>query len=418
MSVRPLSLLPSLAVGVFLAAASSAASGEKWEIAPGRMEISGRMSAEGFAFPRSGRQSGQSRSDLSIAAEPELFIEWQGGRKRLTLAPYARADQRDDRRTDFDLREFHVQFVEDDWDLKIGIGKVHWGVTEARHVVDIVNQSDIAAETDGDAKLGQPMVNLNLHRDWGSLGLFVLPGFRERTFPGRDGRLRTSPRPDTELDATFESGAGASHVDFAARWSHAIGDFDLAVSQFWGTSREPVFEIGVNAGGEVVLIPRYDIIGQTGIELQYTKGATLWKGEAFFRTGQLEDFVALDAGFEHTLTGVFATAADIGLLGEYVYESRPRTRSDGKHYFNYQNNDIMIGLRLTLNDMDNTEGLITASFDLDSSAKFISLELSRRLNDRFKARLEGTILTGLSADEPLFSVRDDDFVRLILEYYF
>ena len=409
-------LLPPLVAGLLVAAAAGAGA-EKWNISPGRFELSGHVAVEAFAFPEAGMQSGQSRSDVSVSAKPELYAEWQDGRKRLVLVPFLRLDQRDDERTKFDLREFHVQMVEDGWDLKVGIGKVFWGVTEALHVVDIVNQSDIAERSDGDAKLGQPMVNFNLHRDWGSLGLFVLPGFRERTFTGKDGRPRTTPRPDTDVDATYDSGARRRHVDFAVRWSQALGDLDFAVSQFYGTSREPVFERGTNPGGESVFIPRYDIIAQTGFELQYTTNGTLWKGEAFFRTGQLDDFVALDVGFEHTVVGLIG-AADIGLLVEYIYQSRPLNRSDGKFYFNSLSNDIMVGVRFTLNDVDAFEGLITATFDLESSAKFISAEFSRRIGDALKVKLEGSILSGLPADEPLFSMREDDFLRVALEYYF
>lgn len=418
MALRPTISLTVLLAGLLLMAGAASAGGKKWQITPGKIEVSGNVSVEGFFVPEAGMQSGQTRTDLSVAAEPEFYMQWQGGRKRFLISPYLRLDQRDDERTAFDLREAYIQLVENAWDVKVGVGKVFWGVTEARHLVDIVNQTDLAAEWDGDAKLGQPMVNLNFHNGWGSLGLFVLPGFRERTFPGRDGRQRTTPRPDTDVDATYESGAKRRHVDVAARWAHTFGDLDLALSQFYGTSRDPLFTSGTNAGGESVLIPHYEIIGQTGLELLYARGNTLWKGEAFYRTGQLENFVALDAGLEHTLTGAFGSTADVGLLAEYLYESRPLGASEGKTYLNSLSNDVMIGMRLTLNDADSTEGLVTATFDLQTSAKFFTAEFSRRIGQSFKARLEGRILSGLAADAPLYSMREDDFVRLALEYHF
>ena len=112
------------------------------------------------------------------------------------------------------------------------------------------------------------------------------------------------------------------------------------------------------------------------------------------------------------------SAADVGLLAEYLYESRPLGASGGKTYLNSLSNDVMVGLRLTLNDADSTEGLVTATFDLQTSAKFFTAEFSRRIGRSFKARLEGRILSGLAADEPVFSMREDDFVRLALEYHF
>ena len=45
---------------------------------------------------------------------------------------------------------------------------------------DIVNQSDTLEDIDEEDKLGQPMINLDVQKDWGRLDLFVLPSFRER----------------------------------------------------------------------------------------------------------------------------------------------------------------------------------------------------------------------------------------------
>ena len=56
-------------------------------------------------------------------------------------------------------------------------------------------------ELDQEEKLGQPMINLALIRDWGTVGLFVLPGFRERTFAGVHGRPRIIPRVEKNLTA-------------------------------------------------------------------------------------------------------------------------------------------------------------------------------------------------------------------------
>ena len=51
-----------------------------------------------------------------------------------------------------------------------------WGVTESQHLVDVVNQTDLVENPDGEEKLGQLMVNLTVARSWGTLNLFVAPG--------------------------------------------------------------------------------------------------------------------------------------------------------------------------------------------------------------------------------------------------
>ena len=129
-------------------------------------------------------------------------------------------------------------YLENDWTLFAGAGKVFWGKTEAHHLVDIINQTDSVEDIDTEDKLGQPMINLTLERDWGALDLFFLPYFRERTHPGERARLRGA-FPVLE-NAVYTSGAGRGHPDFAVRWSYFTNSLDLAVSAFRGTSREPL----------------------------------------------------------------------------------------------------------------------------------------------------------------------------------
>ena len=104
------------------------------------------------------------------------------------LILFGRVDQHDRNRTHGDIREAFFELFFDEWTLGFGIHKVFWGVTESRHLVDIINQTDLVENTDGEDKLGQPMLNLALIGDYGTVDLFVLPYFRERTFAGADGR--------------------------------------------------------------------------------------------------------------------------------------------------------------------------------------------------------------------------------------
>ena len=87
--------------------------------------------------------------------------------------------------------------VFDESELRVGLRKVFWGVTESQHLVDIINQTDLVESLDGEEKLGQPMINYALINDWGTLDLYLLPYFRERTFSGINGRLRSSLYVDT-----------------------------------------------------------------------------------------------------------------------------------------------------------------------------------------------------------------------------
>lgn len=95
---------------------------------------------------------------------------------------------------------------------------------------------------------------LALVRHWGTVTLFALPRFRERTFPGRKGRLRGELPVDTD-QSSYESSLEEWHPDFAVRWTHTLGDWDIGLAHFADTSCEPRFLPGMDRSGRAVLPP-------------------------------------------------------------------------------------------------------------------------------------------------------------------
>jgi hypothetical protein len=405
---------------IFVAAfaAASPAHAADWRIT-GFGALESRLFVQGAAPPvtlPAGRVfPADHDTSQSVVLQPEFSTTWNDRRDAFSFVPFVRLDQRDDERTHVDIRELTWLRAGRTWELRAGIRKVFWGVTESRHLVDIINQTDQVENIDGEDKLGQPMVNLALIRDWGTVDLFVMPYFRERTFAGEDGRLRAVPRVEADR-ARYESGAEENHVDVAARWSHYIGNWDIGVSYFRGTSREPRLVPDRTAAGETVLAPVYDQIRQAGIDLQYTRGSWLWKLEGIHRSGHegegADDFIAAVGGFEYTFYGLFDSAMDLGVLAEYLYDDRsgaPGTPFD---------DDLFTGLRLTLNDAQSTETLVGCVSDLDTSARFCSAEASRRFGDSWVLSLEARVFMDVPRADPLFNLRRDDYLQLELAYHF
>lgn len=380
----------------------------------GEFDFSGFVSSELRAYPYSPAFDEQFDGPLapSIVLQPEFRYRWNDGDDRFTFVPFARADAGDDQRTHVDLRELNWVHLADDWDLLLGVSKVFWGVAESRHLVDIVNQTDLVENIDTEDKLGQPMANLNLLSDWGNFSFFVLPGFRERTFPGDEARLRGA-LPIAEQEAEFDSGLEQGHVDFAARWSHVIGDWDIGLSQFYGTGREPRLRPRIQSG-EVVLVPKYDIIDQTGLDVQATLDAWLLKLEAITRGGQGERFYATVAGFEYTLFGLFGSDADLGLLAEYLHDSRDEDDAPATPF----DDDFFAGARLALNDVDDTEILAGAVIDRDTQATFVTIEAERRLSENMNLEIEARFFANVPDSDVLSGIRRDDYVEVRLSTFF
>ncbi|HEX9625787.1 MAG TPA: hypothetical protein VGA00_02490 [Acidiferrobacterales bacterium] len=391
--------LPAALLGAALLGATAAA------------EWSGFVAVEARGFFHAPLDPDQHGANLSLAAEPEFTHRWDDGRHSFRFVPFLRWDQHDDARSHADIRELGWVVAAQAWELRAGVRKVFWGVTESQHLVDVINQTDLVENLDGEDKLGQPMINLALIHDWGTVDLYALAGFRERSFPGREGRLRSHPPVDTGL-SQFESSRGRGRIDAAIRWRRSIGAFDIGLAHFHGTARDPRLVPGLDDLGRPVLIPHYDIIDQSSLDLQATLGQWLWKLETISRRQQGERFTAATAGFEYTLVGVLAGSADLGLLAEYVYDDRG-TRAPTPFQ-----DDLFLGLRLALNDVQSTELLAGVIGDREFDTRFYNLEASRRIGDHWKIALELRALSGAPAADPFFSLRRDDTLQIELARYF
>ncbi|MCW9013945.1 MAG: hypothetical protein OQL06_09195 [Gammaproteobacteria bacterium] len=362
----------------------------------------------------------QHSNHVSLSAEPEFYHSWDDNQQSLTFTPYVRIDQYDNERSHGDIRELNWQRVFENWELKAGISKVYWGVTESQHLVDVINQTDFVENIDGEDKLGQPMIRALYEHELGTLNLFILPGFRERTFADAEGRPRAFPVVDTN-QAQYESSAEENHIDYALRWFQMVGNWEIGLSWFKGTSREPVF-LPATRNGQPVLLPYYPQMTQSSLDAQMTTEEWLWKLELISRNWrntdsqtQLlvnENYLALTAGFEYTFVGVLESDADLGLVMEYLYDDRDEATTG------FFENDLMTGLRLALNDAQSTEALLGVIIDVDTQESLLSLEASRRLGDRWKLELEIRSFQHVNRLSRLQSLKNDDFIQLDLAYYF
>jgi len=376
------------------------------------MEYRGYLAAEYRGFTQPALDNDQHEGYASAVIEPELYNGWDDGRQALTFTPFYRWDQHDRERTHGDIRELFWLYAGQDVEWRVGLRKLFWGTTESLHLVDIINQTDLVEDPDGEDKLGQPMVSAALRTDFGRIELYLLPYFRERTFPGEAGRPRNQPRVDTRQPALYEDHREQRHLDWAARWSHSFSGWDMGVSHFAGTGRDPRFVPATDAAGEPVLRPYYELIRQTGLDVQATLGNWLWKLEAIRRASHTETYSAAAGGVEYTLYSVFESVADLGLIAEYLYDSR------GKLALTSFEDDITLGLRLVFNDLSSTELLFAVIADRDSSARVYSLEASRRLTDHLKVSLDVRVFSGQRPTELLYTLRNDDYAQLQLAYYF
>ncbi|TQV78782.1 hypothetical protein FKG94_12230 [Exilibacterium tricleocarpae] len=330
-------------------------------------------------------------------------------KKRVRFEPFLRVDAQDSERTHFDLRELTYSQRLSDFDLLVGSAQVFWGVAESRNVVDIINQFDGVENNDETDKLGQPLVRLGKFTDVGRFEAYYLPYFRERTFPGKDGRQRGPLVVDTDA-AEFERGGEEFAGDFALRYQHQIDKFDIGAHIFYGTNRSPFFKLN---GDGSRLIPVYQELTQGGVDLQWTSDAWLLKFEGIAAHSGGETYISSVAGFEYTFFDVKESGIDVGILAEGLYDNRDETQTALTLF----ENDVFLGTRITWNDVQESELLAGAVVDWESGATFGSIEFETRIGENMKFEVEAQILSSPDS-EPLAQQERDSNITVRLTRYF
>jgi hypothetical protein len=359
-------------------------------------------------FPKKGAYPNQKDYFISGAIKPKLSISSPDKRHQFVGEAFLRGSLQDPNRSHVDIREAYYRYNKGKWAISAGSKRIFWGVTESAHLVDIINQADQVEQFDGTEKLGQPMIQFTTGTSVGKFELYYLPISRRRQFAGEHGRFRFPVVLERE-DIPFTTSAKAWHPSVAARWYNTFDKLDIGLSYFFGVTREPMY-LGFDSVKGLDLT--YPIIQQAGIDAQYTLGALMLKLEAIYRHTERQKFKALATGFEYTFGNVANKGLDIGIVSEYLYDSR------GLLTFSGLDNDLFIGSRITFNDIGSSSFLIGSIFDLNKSTRLFRLEGSRRFKGNWKANVLATVLSNVSAKEILYNFRQDDLLQLSISKYF
>ncbi len=350
---------------------------------------------------------GEERPQISkFSLDTEVFID-VSDQFSLTARTYFQYEHLSDENTHADLREFLFRYSGEQWELNAGIDQIFWGVVESRNLVDTINQNDFSADFTGGAKLGQPLLSFTRYMDKGDLSFYYLPAFREPEYASSDSRPRL-PFAINQSLTTYESPDREKEASYALRWSGNSGIWDLGLHAFRGTRREPLITF-TDEG----FASRFVTISQAGLDAQATVGSLLAKLEWIQQNGrEIENHSELVAGFEYTIAQAFGGDIDVGLLSEYLYDSRDE---QADHLFQ---NDLMTGVRVALNDANSTELLLTLISDLENQGKTIQFDFDRRIGPNFTVNLGGQWWRDTENDASLSTFSAENNVRFRLNWYF
>mgnify|MGYP001191021278 FL=1 len=402
MNLNPLRLA-SFKIIVLFAMISSSALASDFSFTPS-------VTTEFRYFPESPAYDGQLEY-----FQPSIYFSGEGRwiskdrKKRLQFEPFLRVDVQDDERSHFDIRELNYSQRFSNFDLLIGNAQIFWGVAESRNVVDVINQFDEVENSDETDKLGQPLIRFGKFTDIGRFEVYYLPYFRERTFPGGDGRQRGPLTVDLD-NAEYDEGREEWAGDFALRYQHQIDQFDIGIHVFTGTARAPFLK---SNGEGTSHIPIYQKLTQGGVDIQRTWDAWLLKLEVVIADQSGDNFISNVLGLEYTFFDFSNSGIDIGILFEGLYDNRDENKTASTLF----ENDIFVGARFTWNDFQESELLLGAIIDWKTGSMFSSIEYERRIGENMKFEVEAQYFLAEDS-EPLAQFERDSNLTLKLTRYY
>ena len=370
------------------------------------------LSVQGFWFPDEGLPE-QSDYNFSLAYEGQYRQRIEGARAQFNVQPFLRLDQQDSNRSHADMRELSVTYLGRGWTLRGGIGQVTWGNSVLYSLVDVINQRDLI-EADQQSKLGQPLLEYVQKNESSTLSLYVLPGFREATFPSKSGRPRTPIFIDS--DESIVDDTQQAPFDYAIRWEKNIENFYLATSFFSGLSRVPRFEFNFDFK-DPKIIPVYETVDQFGLELQWLVRRWAFSAEAISRKGDAPNYDQFKLGIEHQWNAMFGSGWDLFSTLEYIEES------ENEYSTSFLNNDYIAGLQLKFNDLYDTSLALAWIYDPYSKEEGVNFSFNRAINDKWDfnislfvvkqtADIEGSLITREQIDQIIEDISQADLSSL------
>lgn len=372
-----------------------------------------QLQSRSFLHGPTGGQKDQFQYSYTVS--PQIKSIASSGDKIITGKIFHRKDFTDDVRTHWDIRELKLDQRMDDTVITWGVDSVFWGKTESQNLVDIINQHDGVEGVFTDEKLGQPMIKVRHVAELGVLEAYYLPYSRQATYAGSRGRLRTKPGIDGDR-AQYQEGAKQWYPGVAFRWEPDLRESDFGLSMFHGLSRDPSFT-SIDHNREAWFAPVYSAITQVGLDMQYITDQTLYKLEGIYRRGQLDlelskrNYVAVTLGLEHSIGGFLQGPGDLGLILEYNRDGL------GRRSINSLEDDIVLGLRYSVNDVADTYLLATVALDRILGSRLYNVELTRRVGESLK--LSGELfIPALNEDKELiYGYRRDAVLTTSVSYY-
>jgi len=394
------------------------------------LKYKGYIGFEHWGFPKSGQYNQTSiNNSVELQVEGSLELDFF----KAFLSPRFKEDFSETDRNRLLIDEGWIQFAGDFFDLRFGIQKFSWGMVESEKLVDVLNQKDYEDDFLDPDKYGELSARLSLAFpdpvSWlQEIGFqfYYLAQFTQATFPGTKGRYNlTNGLLPVSDQATYSSSSKKWMPQYAFRTIFTFSDvaIDIALSYFHGYNRFPSLSTNIFTRQ---ITPYYYILDQGGLELTWVVKSLIIKLESVYRNTNQTDFnripstlvpapyFAYVGGVEYTINGIIGNN-DISFFLEYLGDSNVGTKTVDYRLFQ---NDLFVGFRYSLNDVNSKELKTGLTIDLDHPEEFLYLvEYNQRLAELFTVafRLDGV---RSRANSRLDTFKEELRLKALIKYYF
>ena len=382
-------------------------------------------------FPQSGKGD-QDDAFAFTELKPDLALTFDDSWQAI-IAPRFRFGVTDPEYNLLSLDDVYAEYVSDRFEVRVGYQTHFWGTAESVNIVDILNQKDFVVDVfdPKENKLGEPAIRLRTTLGENRFDIYHFSYFTPASLPDKVNRFNFfDGRLDFSDDPLYTHGAERLRQQVALRWDRTLGSADVGLSYFNGYEKFPVINV---KPGAVEADTLYYEMQQFSGDLQMSLGSWLLKGEGLFQdtssggtfmadsltsNGQVvrrnlvpKNHTAFVGGFEYTFFGVIGQS-DIGLIGEYLYDSEQRL--DAVAFRPFQN-DAFGGIRWARNNAGDGELLVGGIIDVKNQTQVWRVEYSERYFDRLKL---AAIYDHVDADarDPLAIFDNDNRLAIELSY--
>ena len=326
---------------------------------------------------------GKRDTQNALRARVELKQKIANGQMVLNAKAIMAKD--DSSRRYVELNDLYYKHEFENSDLLIGRNTRFWGAMEFYNHTDAFNTKDWRDNPfDYDAKLGSNNIAYTHYFENSDLALIARIGQEGQRVQDNESINNFLP---ANYNDTLQTQKGENRPTVYLKYTGSAEEtqFDYAVIYQNGYDEQRYLApVGASFYQNAYLVNKLMAYAT------WVSGETIYKTELAYTKSDEEkvsDYAQYSLGVEHTLYGVWGKS-DVGLLAEYYkYDVQQSNKFEAKDFGNFFQNDVMLGLRMTLNDSADSDILGGISIDQDNQEKMIFVEYNTRIFEKYKLGL-------------------------------